>query len=93
MLTTRRPEKDQAKQLYALSALFTKHPEYKTGPKAVHLTLMGGCRDAADEARVTALKKLAAKLDIAVSAWGRELKPRSAPQSDWSRGGEPRNES
>lgn len=62
-----RPEKDQAKQLHALSILFKKHPEYKTGAGRVHLTLMGGCRDAADEARVQCLKKLATELDIEVS--------------------------
>ncbi|BEJ12922.1 hypothetical protein CspHIS471_0300960 [Cutaneotrichosporon sp. HIS471] len=59
-----RPEKDQAKQLHALSMLFEKHPEYKAGPGRVHLTVMGGCRDAADEARVNGLQKLASKLNI-----------------------------
>jgi alpha-1,2-mannosyltransferase len=62
-----RPEKDQAKQLHALSILFEKHPEYKTGAGRVHLTLMGGCRDAADEARVQGLKKLATELGVEVS--------------------------
>lgn len=62
-----RPEKEHAKQLYALSSLFAKYPQYKSGKGRVHLTLMGGCRGAADEARVQALRKLAAKLDITVS--------------------------
>ncbi|GMK57824.1 hypothetical protein CspeluHIS016_0406580 [Cutaneotrichosporon spelunceum] len=59
-----RPEKDQAKQLHALGILFEKHPEYKAGPGRVHLTLMGGCRDGGDEARVQDLRKLAAELNI-----------------------------
>ncbi|WWD21459.1 hypothetical protein CI109_105944 [Kwoniella shandongensis] len=59
-----RPEKDHAKQIYALSALFDIHPEYRDGDKRISLTLMGGVRDAADEARLEGLRVLAKKLGI-----------------------------
>ncbi|KAK8847360.1 hypothetical protein IAR55_005217 [Kwoniella newhampshirensis] len=59
-----RPEKEHAKQLYALSALFEAHFEYREGEKRISLTLMGGVRDAADEARLEDLRSLAQKLGI-----------------------------
>lgn len=61
-----RPEKEHAKQLHALSALLKKYPEYGTDAKWVHLTLMGGSRNAGDEARVASLRALAKELDIEV---------------------------
>lgn len=61
-----RPEKDHAKQLQALSILLKSHPEYAAGENRVHLTLMGGSRGPADEARLDALRTLAKKLDIEV---------------------------
>lgn len=64
---TRRPEKDHAKQLQALAILFEKHPEYKSGPGKVHVTLMGGSRGPADEARLTSLRELALELGLTVS--------------------------
>lgn len=62
----RRPEKEQAKQIYALAKLFQDHPEYRDGNQQVTLTLMGGTRDAKDRARAEGLRQLAAKLDISV---------------------------
>ncbi|WVQ76077.1 hypothetical protein IAR50_005714 [Cryptococcus sp. DSM 104548] len=59
-----RPEKEHAKQLHALSALFESYPQYRHGPQRVTLALMGGVRDAGDQARLDGLKKLARKLDI-----------------------------
>ncbi|TYJ53573.1 hypothetical protein B9479_005777 [Cryptococcus floricola] len=59
-----RPEKDHAKQLYALSALFEKYPQYRHGSQRVTLALMGGVRDAGDQARLDGLKTLAKKLEI-----------------------------
>ncbi|THV05614.1 mannosyltransferase [Dendrothele bispora CBS 962.96] len=57
-----RPEKDHPTQLRAFAELLKTHPE--TGNNAVKLVLIGGCRNAEDEARVEALKKLARELDI-----------------------------
>jgi alpha-1,2-mannosyltransferase len=65
-----RPEKDHAKQLYALSILFKSHPEYKSGDKQIHMTQMGGSRGGADEERLDALRKLAKLLDIEVGGRG-----------------------
>ena len=62
-----RPEKDHARQLYALARLFEDHPEYRNGPHRVTLTLAGGARDPTDEARVDGLRALATKLGIEVS--------------------------
>lgn len=62
-----RPEKDHAKQLHALAILFEKHPEYKTGPGKVHVTLMGGSRGPGDEARLASLRELALELGLTVS--------------------------
>ncbi|WWC67918.1 uncharacterized protein I206_101836 [Kwoniella pini CBS 10737] len=59
-----RPEKEHSKQLYALAALFERYPQYKTGAQSVKLIMMGGSRDAGDEARVDALRALAKKLDL-----------------------------
>ncbi|WVN89502.1 uncharacterized protein L203_104727 [Cryptococcus depauperatus CBS 7841] len=59
-----RPEKDHAKQIHALAELFDEHTEYRKGPRAVKLVLMGGVRDAADQARLEGLKDLAKKLDV-----------------------------
>ncbi|WWC59281.1 uncharacterized protein I303_101832 [Kwoniella dejecticola CBS 10117] len=59
-----RPEKAHSKQLYALSALFERYPQYRNGPQSVKLVMMGGSRDAGDEARLYSLRKLAQKLDI-----------------------------
>ncbi|EIW71289.1 hypothetical protein TREMEDRAFT_73255 [Tremella mesenterica DSM 1558] len=55
-----RPEKDHAKQLYALNVLFDQYPECRD----VRLTLMGGCRNTEDEQRLEGLKALAMKLGI-----------------------------
>lgn len=61
-----RPEKDHAKQIHALAILFKAHPEYKTGPARVQLTLMGGSRGPGDEARLDELRKLAVELNVEV---------------------------
>jgi alpha-1,2-mannosyltransferase len=60
-----RPEKDHAKQIHALAILLESHPEYKNKQR-VHLTLMGGSRGPADEARLDALRKLSKELDVEV---------------------------
>ncbi|WVF69838.1 hypothetical protein IAT40_004618 [Kwoniella sp. CBS 6097] len=59
-----RPEKEHAKQLYALSALFDKYPQYRDGPKRITLAMMGGSRNDQDEKRLTGLKTLASKLGV-----------------------------
>jgi alpha-1,2-mannosyltransferase len=62
-----RPEKDHAKQLHAFAKLYEGHPEYRSGEKKITLTMMGGARDAADQARLEGLKALAYELGIEVS--------------------------
>lgn len=62
-----RPEKEHHKQIRALAVLFERYPEHKKGEKKVSLTLMGGARHPADQARVETLKKLAADLKVQVS--------------------------
>lgn len=63
-----RPEKDHAKQLHALALLLERYPQYRDGAGRVHLTLIGGSRGPADEARLRALQALAAELGLSVSA-------------------------
>jgi alpha-1,2-mannosyltransferase len=64
-----RPEKDHAKQILALAKLFETHPEYKE--QGVRLVLIGSSRNAADEARVVALRSLVneLELDVRISAF------------------------
>ncbi|KAJ7206027.1 mannosyltransferase [Mycena pura] len=50
-----RPEKDHAMQ---------EHPEYAKEGEAIQLVLIGGCRNAQDEARVEDLRKLARELGV-----------------------------
>ncbi|KAJ6476279.1 mannosyltransferase [Mycena sanguinolenta] len=57
-----RPEKDHAKQVRALQALLQEHPEYAT--QELQLVMIGGCRNADDEARVEVLRKLARDLGV-----------------------------
>ncbi|ORX38870.1 hypothetical protein BD324DRAFT_617618 [Kockovaella imperatae] len=59
-----RPEKDHAKQIQALAKLFESHPEHRDGDQRVTLTLAGGARHPADEARVDQLKDLARTLAV-----------------------------
>ncbi|WVQ83370.1 hypothetical protein IAT38_005511 [Cryptococcus sp. DSM 104549] len=59
-----RPEKEHAKQLYALEVLFRDHPEYREGPQRITLVMMGGVRDEADQARLNGLKELAIQLGV-----------------------------
>ncbi|OCF38298.1 alpha-1,2-mannosyltransferase [Kwoniella heveanensis CBS 569] len=59
-----RPEKEHAKQIHALSALFDKYPQHRDGPKRVTLAMMGGARNAQDEERLSGLKALAEKLGV-----------------------------
>ncbi|WWC86926.1 uncharacterized protein L201_001805 [Kwoniella dendrophila CBS 6074] len=59
-----RPEKEHAKQLYALKSLFERYPQYRNGPQNIKLILMGGARDAGDEARLDGLRALADELNI-----------------------------
>jgi alpha-1,2-mannosyltransferase len=63
-----RPEKDHAKQLHAFAKLYEEHPEHRTGETKITLTMMGGARDAADQARLEGLKALAYELGIEVSS-------------------------
>ncbi|KAJ7134990.1 mannosyltransferase [Mycena crocata] len=57
-----RPEKDHAMQLRALEALLREHPEYAAD--GIRLVLIGGCRNAQDEARVEWLRELARELGV-----------------------------
>ncbi|KAJ7717579.1 mannosyltransferase [Mycena metata] len=57
-----RPEKDHAAQVRALHALLEEHPEYAA--EGIQLVLIGGCRNAEDEARVEGLRKLAQDLGV-----------------------------
>ncbi|KAF5367020.1 hypothetical protein D9758_003860 [Tetrapyrgos nigripes] len=59
-----RPEKDHPTQLGAFAKLLKAHPQYRTGKDSVKLVLIGGCRNAEDEARVDALKRLVGELGI-----------------------------
>jgi hypothetical protein len=47
--------------------LYEEHPEYRSGENKITLTMMGGARDAADQARLEGLKALAYELGIEVS--------------------------
>lgn len=71
--TDDRPEKEQAKQVQALAELFKDHPEYQTGDKPVHLTMMGGTRNQEDKARADGLRQLALELGISVSSKSSEM--------------------
>ncbi|KAJ7632921.1 mannosyltransferase [Roridomyces roridus] len=57
-----RPEKDHAKQIRALHELLAEHPEH--AEQGIKLVLIGGCRNAADEARVEVLRALARELSV-----------------------------
>ncbi|WVR04606.1 hypothetical protein IAU60_001616 [Kwoniella sp. DSM 27419] len=59
-----RPEKDHAKQLYALEVLFENYPQYRKGPEKITLAMMGGARDAKDEERLLRLRQLAVRLEV-----------------------------
>jgi hypothetical protein len=73
-----RPEKEHSKQIHALAKLFEDHPEYRQGEGRVSLTLMGGSRNAGDEARLAELRSLAEKLGVKV----REIAPYLMPLAD-----------
>ncbi|KAK7019909.1 hypothetical protein R3P38DRAFT_1228980 [Favolaschia claudopus] len=57
-----RPEKDHAKQIRALHELLKEHPDYVQ--QGIQLVMIGGCRNADDEARVEVLRKLASDLGV-----------------------------
>ncbi|KAJ6526624.1 mannosyltransferase [Mycena vulgaris] len=57
-----RPEKNHAAQVRALHALLEGHPEYIA--QGIQLVLIGGCRNAEDEARVEGLRTLARELGV-----------------------------
>jgi alpha-1,2-mannosyltransferase len=64
-----RPEKDHALQLRAFAAARARaprHPDPRVGDAllSARLQLVGGCRGAGDEARVAALRRLAAELGL-----------------------------
>lgn len=61
-----RPEKNHPAQLRALRSLLQAHPEYRTGPDAVSLVLLGSVRSKDDMNRVDALKELAFELNVHV---------------------------
>lgn len=64
---TTSPEKDHAAQLHAFQLLLEEHPDYKSqSTNGVKLVLVGGSRNASDEARVESLRKLAVELGIHV---------------------------
>ncbi|KAJ7350568.1 mannosyltransferase [Mycena albidolilacea] len=57
-----RPEKEHAKQVRALYVLLKEYPEYTE--QGIRLVMIGGCRNAEDEARVEVLRKLARELSV-----------------------------
>ncbi|KAB5595180.1 Alpha-1,2-mannosyltransferase [Ceratobasidium theobromae] len=57
-----RPEKDHAKQIFALARLFEVYPEHKSD--GVRLVLMGSSRNTADEERIKALQSLVTELNL-----------------------------
>lgn len=61
-----RPEKNHPAQLRALRSLFQAHPEYREGPGAVMLILLGSVRNPEDKARVKSLQDLAVDLGVHV---------------------------
>ncbi|KAH7874708.1 mannosyltransferase [Lentinula edodes] len=62
-----RPEKDHPTQLRAFSRLLKDRPEYINPTRPVKLVLIGGSRNADDEARVQNLRSLAKDLNL--EAW------------------------
>ena len=61
-----RPEKNHSLQVGIMEQLFRRHPEWKTGPLAVKLILVGSVRNAEDKARVSKLKEqiLSSNLEV-----------------------------
>ena len=59
-----RPEKDHAKQIYALEKLFEMHPEHKS--QGVRLVLLGSSRNVADAERIEVLRRLVVELKLEV---------------------------
>ncbi|CAG8565147.1 9863_t:CDS:10 [Paraglomus brasilianum] len=59
-----RPEKDHQLQLKALQKFLQKYAEFRTGPAAVTLVLIGSSRNESDELRVKQLKEQCKKLNI-----------------------------
>jgi alpha-1,2-mannosyltransferase len=55
------------KQVQALAELFKDHPEYRSGDKKIHLTMMGGTRNQEDKDRADGLRQLATGLGVSVS--------------------------
>ncbi|WFD29727.1 GDP-Man:Man3GlcNAc2-PP-dolichol alpha-1,2-mannosyltransferase [Malassezia sp. CBS 17886] len=63
-----RPEKEHATQLHIVRAMLTRFPALRSsrgGVPPLKLCMIGGCRNAGDEARVAALRALADELGIA----------------------------
>ncbi|CAG8512704.1 2338_t:CDS:10, partial [Paraglomus occultum] len=59
-----RPEKDHQLQLKALQKFLQKYAEFRTGPAAVTLVLIGSSRNESDELRVKQLKEQCKNLNI-----------------------------
>jgi len=59
-----RPEKNHSAQLRALRSLFQAYPEYRDGPNAVTLVLLGSIRSSDDKARVKSLQDLGVDLGV-----------------------------
>ncbi|KAF8608960.1 mannosyltransferase [Ceratobasidium sp. AG-I] len=57
-----RPEKDHAKQIYALEKLFETYPEHKS--QGVRLVLLGSSRNAVDAERIEVLRRLVVELKL-----------------------------
>ena len=61
-----RPEKNHKLQIQIIENLFKKHPNFKSGPNAVKLVLLGSVRNAEDKSRVDELYKMIELLDLKV---------------------------
>ncbi|TFK70550.1 mannosyltransferase [Pluteus cervinus] len=59
-----RPEKDHTAQLHSFHKLLELHPELSSSKEPVKLVLIGGCRNAGDQARLDQLKALSELLQI-----------------------------
>jgi alpha-1,2-mannosyltransferase len=55
------------KQVQALAELFKDHPQYRSGEKRIHLTMMGGTRNQEDKDRADGLRRLASELGVSAS--------------------------
>ena len=62
-----RPEKDHQLQIEILSSLYQKYPQYKSGPDAIKLVLIGSVRNGEDQKLVDDVEESITKFGLKVS--------------------------